>query len=497
MVWPLVYSLALPGTKNNSFEGTGDWALRCGRGDPEEEVGVDEVDRRGRRGFSPVVHTPLHVSQTIPHPPRPKRLPPKLPLTPILSGFVIPFAILLEIPGLTEHWYIRTVDDKIVESRMNPAILVIGMAISMGIGLLANICLVLRFLERRRADTQTTVPRHHSHCIDVLRRARSTRPFIFTPAVVHQRTLFQRRNHRNGWPRRHHPEDDRGARVRMLLRCFRRAERRSGRGSDAGHGPGSLRSGVSQTHARRGCETTRTAETSAGASTVAGRHYVASEQNGTAGLGEWRRVVTPKQGDGLVASDVGEWSAESRWACLLYYDSHRHGMHLNLEVLTGAQLESAALEAGVPLSTLLPPDFKPRRGLAGDNGEKNPKRAEGGSSDMPLTHTRIGRMVGMLGSLQTPCTTRGGWQAISHLSSPYTRITPLTSGGEARFESFKVEMEKEEEKAFYASLTVAWTLFLAFWIAGSAIFHATEGWPLGSTMYFCMSCSSMTARSYR
>ncbi|CAE6452414.1 unnamed protein product [Rhizoctonia solani] len=39
--------------------------------------------------------------------------------TPILSGIIIPFAILLEIPGLTEHWYIRTIGNKTVETQEN------------------------------------------------------------------------------------------------------------------------------------------------------------------------------------------------------------------------------------------------------------------------------------------------------------------------------------------------------------------------------------------
>jgi len=36
---------------------------------------------------------------------------------------------------------------------------------------------------------------------------------------------------------------------------------------------------------------------------------------------------------------------------------HRRGMRLNLEALTHSQLEAAAMEAGAPLDTLLPPSF--------------------------------------------------------------------------------------------------------------------------------------------
>ncbi|KAI0360452.1 hypothetical protein OH77DRAFT_1555853 [Trametes cingulata] len=69
--------------------------------------------------------------------------------TPIISGIVIPFSILLEIPGLTERWYIRTENHQTVETRKNPVILEVGLAISMACALIANVALVLRFLEKR------------------------------------------------------------------------------------------------------------------------------------------------------------------------------------------------------------------------------------------------------------------------------------------------------------------------------------------------------------
>ncbi|KAI0084730.1 hypothetical protein BDY19DRAFT_997463 [Irpex rosettiformis] len=78
--------------------------------------------------------------------------------TPIISGVIIPFSILLEIPGLTEHWYIRTEGNSIVEVKPNPAILDVALAISMAFALAANICLILRFLERRvKAMTLLTI----------------------------------------------------------------------------------------------------------------------------------------------------------------------------------------------------------------------------------------------------------------------------------------------------------------------------------------------------
>ncbi|CDO70185.1 hypothetical protein BN946_scf184774.g13 [Trametes cinnabarina] len=77
------------------------------------------------------------------------KITPNYRWTPILTGIVIPFSILLEIPGLTERWYIRTENHTTVETRKNPVILEVGMAISITCAVLANVALVLRFLEKR------------------------------------------------------------------------------------------------------------------------------------------------------------------------------------------------------------------------------------------------------------------------------------------------------------------------------------------------------------
>ena len=69
--------------------------------------------------------------------------------TPIFSGVLVPFSILLEIPGTTGHWYIRTEGTQTVEVRPNPALLEIGIGISMGMGVIANIALIRRFSEHQ------------------------------------------------------------------------------------------------------------------------------------------------------------------------------------------------------------------------------------------------------------------------------------------------------------------------------------------------------------
>jgi potassium channel subfamily K len=67
---------------------------------------------------------------------------------PIFSGSLIPFSILLEIPGLTESWYVRTFDHVTVESRKNPPLIVVSMSISIALAVVANIALIYRFLDR-------------------------------------------------------------------------------------------------------------------------------------------------------------------------------------------------------------------------------------------------------------------------------------------------------------------------------------------------------------
>lgn len=69
-------------------------------------------------------------------------------ILPIISGLVIPFSILLEIPGLISSWYIRTDGNVIVETRRNPPILEIGLAFSMFFAAMANLSLICRFLEK-------------------------------------------------------------------------------------------------------------------------------------------------------------------------------------------------------------------------------------------------------------------------------------------------------------------------------------------------------------
>lgn len=158
------------------------------------------------------------------------------------------------------------------------------------------------------------------------------------------------------------------------------------------------------------------------------------------------------------------------------YGDHPHGMHLNLEALDREALESAALEVGVPLRTLLPSGYWKRK--LGDDDEdgphEKPRTGPGArklpdlNEDFPLTHARLGKMISMVGNF-----------ALAVDKSSLTGDTPLrlihrpaksgiTSKSEKtltqQYESFRAGMESEETRAFYARLSVAWVVFFLFWI---------------------------------
>jgi potassium channel subfamily K len=83
------------------------------------------------------------------HPDEAEVYAPHYRLTPILAGSLIPFSILLQIPGLTEHWYVRTSGNTIIEARSNSALLEASLVLSMALAVFANLALICRFLERR------------------------------------------------------------------------------------------------------------------------------------------------------------------------------------------------------------------------------------------------------------------------------------------------------------------------------------------------------------
>jgi hypothetical protein len=84
----------------------------------------------------------------LPPGPELKDMLPQYRYTPILPGLIIPFAILLEIPGLVSDWYIRTEDNKTVETQPNTPLLNAALGLSLAFAVIANVSLILRFLEK-------------------------------------------------------------------------------------------------------------------------------------------------------------------------------------------------------------------------------------------------------------------------------------------------------------------------------------------------------------
>ena len=69
-------------------------------------------------------------------------------ILPIIAGILIPLSVLLSIPSLTSRWHVQADGKVTLEARPNPLYHVVAMSLSLACGVLANICLVLRFAER-------------------------------------------------------------------------------------------------------------------------------------------------------------------------------------------------------------------------------------------------------------------------------------------------------------------------------------------------------------
>ncbi|KAJ7868633.1 hypothetical protein B0H14DRAFT_2729837 [Mycena olivaceomarginata] len=178
----------------------------------------------------------------------------------------------------------------------------------------------------------------------------------------------------------------------------------------------------------------------------------------------------------------------------LGYGKHPHGMHLNLEALSWKQLEAAAMEAGVPLDTLLPDGFRERH-QESEDGSSHEEHRPGPAPDanIPLTHARLGRMITMVGSFALAVNKSGHLTRDSPVINPPSNSRGTGSAPTPQFrksltlqyDAFRSGMEKEEAKAFYARLVVVWVLFIMFWMIGSVIFMTTEKWSFGVSLYFC------------
>ncbi|KAF5389779.1 hypothetical protein D9757_006017 [Collybiopsis confluens] len=552
--------------------------------------------------------------------------------TPIFSGILIPFSILLEIPGLTGNWYIRTINNETVEKRPNSAILNVGLAISMACAVAANMALITRFLERKvkmmtiicvaflslhdmiNIIAVTTFGIQHrfddgftygqsfwmvlcSTIVSTFTNASLIIDFVRTPDFANSGSGLTRKQ--------------RSLVIIVILLLVYIA---FGAGVmsvmlelnfiDALYftvcsietiGFGDILATTTGSRVfvcfysvfgiiNLALAVSLTRETVLEALEAGYRKRVHAARAKRRNFRwkkrvahRWREAVEwrlRERGEPIFIMDMAKqsgpaglarhwvlrvvdwtfprWTWTSKWKGLGAV-AHPKGMHLNLEALEGAALESAAMEAGVPLNELLPPGFDrrwrethslPSRGstpcpstsISGSIPGQRPPSLRNSShpttsqlsswmsrlqnaqrgydpSDIPLTHARLGRMVAMLGgfalAVNRSATLKGTVKGSSSLSphrigsttttAPYTRsLVPNPPSSRSvptpkvprsvsqQYDSYRSAMEKEEAKAFYARLVVVWVLFFVFWMFGSGVFMATEGWTFGIALYFCV-----------
>ncbi|KAL0061386.1 Potassium channel [Marasmius tenuissimus] len=541
--------------------------------------------------------------------------------TPILSGLIIPFAILLEIPGLTEHWYIRTEDNLTVETKPNTLILNVGLGFSMVCAVIANVALVVRFLEIRvrvmtlicvgaltihdiinitavtifgiehRFDdgytygtsfwmtlcsTIASTATNLTLIIDVIRTPDfgnsgehpinpARYPFFFLTIITigsgltrKQRSLLI---------------------IVIILLCYIALGALihcillSIKFVDAlyfticsietiGFGdvlPVTTGARVfTCTYATFGIVNLALAvglarETVIEALEVAYRKRLGDVRERRK-RGNWRRRVGVRWREAVEwrlremerevwVLDAGDKDLGKRWWTGVVKDldrftfmwaregerelydgrilyRHPHGMHLNLEALTDAQLEAAALEAGVPLRELLPPEFwKRRREQRRGGGRSDPNwwsipilqaQRDVDMEEVPLTHARLGRMTAMLGSFALAVGRSGVWARgadakndgkVNNLSAksrpklPSSRSTPIQArtlrrGMSEDFARYRATTAGRRMRrgrfSGPGSQSLGFCSSFFGWYVGSGVFMATEGWSFGVSMYFCV-----------
>ncbi|KAL0579653.1 Potassium channel [Marasmius crinis-equi] len=516
---------------------------------------------------------------------------PNYRITPIISGLVIPFSILLEIPGLTEHWYIRTEDNLTVETKPNTMVLNVGLGLSMACALIANVALVTRFLEKHvHRMTLTCVVALTIHDIINITAVTifgiehrfddgftygtsfwmtlcSTIASTFTNAtlIVDVVRTPDFSNSGSGLSRKQRSlviiviillcYIALGALIHCILLGIKFVDalyfticsiETIGFGDVLPVTTGARV--FTCLYATFGIINLALAvalarETVLEALEIGYRRrirYVRERRRHV----QWRRRVgmrwrqavgwrlreggkavwvpiRDETGVGVTRSwvvrvlDRWDWmweregekegGGDEKGGGGLWKIPHPHGMRLNLEALTNAQLEAAALEAGVPLCDLVPPGFwKKRRserervgGGDGSGGFSWASRLREAQRDVdmeeiPLTHARIGKMIAMLGGFALAVGKSDAWvkdkdkekrKGLTTRSNSAPR--DLRAKMAEDIASYRSSEENEERKAFYTRFTVAWMLFIVFWMVGSGVFSATEGWSFGVAMYFC------------
>ncbi|OAX37519.1 voltage-gated potassium channel [Rhizopogon vinicolor AM-OR11-026] len=499
---------------------------------------------------------------------------PNYRLTPLISGIVIPFSILLEIPGLTGHWYIRTEGNDIVETRPNSAILDAGLAISMACAVIANACLIVRFLEKRvmtmtlscilflsihdiiNVIAVTVFGVSHrfndgftyaeafwmtvcSTVVSFITNVTLIIDFIRTPNFKISGSGLTRKQ-----------------RTLMIILIFLfiyialgsminsfllslsfinglyftvTTIETIGFGDIAPDSPGSrvficfyavfgiiniaVVIGMVQETVREGLHIgyIRRLQDIRERRRVAQRRKRAEKR--------WRSAVIWR----LREKGAPVWIRTHAAERTPHSTRRRRGMRLNLEALTHSQLEAAAMEAGVPLDTLLPPSFyEAQMENERDNADdleiarippwSIPHPVYGanmrGERQWTLTDQRLGAMAALLTRFAIGFSRERGevvpQATVDNVSSPIgdattknedesggdqgaesSTIFTTTSSNDDVSEDYLTMVANTENQALYVRSIFAWSLFVVFWVVGAAIFSKTEGWSYGTSIYFC------------
>jgi hypothetical protein len=143
----------------------------------------------------------------------------------------------------------------------------------------------------------------------------------------------------------------------------------------------------------------------------------------------------------------------------------RRRMELNYGALTLSQLQGAAMEAGAPLEKLLPEGY-----VIDSKGEKlegafpELPRPRLGTLRMPSTYNNIGRMISMLGYFALATSRR-----VPESDDTTIRVDADERGTPEIHQEDEDDytfVAKGEQKAFWAKLIVAWSIFTIFWMVG-------------------------------
>jgi hypothetical protein len=171
---------------------------------------------------------------------------------------------------------------------------------------------------------------------------------------------------------------------------------------------------------------------------------------------------------------------------------------LNLEALSYAQLETAALETGALLSELVPKGLKLRDreedalSLPRPSGDANPHPPS-------LTHVRLAGMVSLLTkfavavaheAFKVEQVIEDSDEAIHEGYRPSGNGVPLTRSltMTMTIQEDQVDLDKEERNAFYARLGVACALFMVFWMVTRSVGvirqHSNDSCPFRQDQLF-------------